>query len=173
MSEDWRVDVAKDIRDSARFAGTRQAREGYGDNDQRRISGWAREAAQGDPARAEETVGLNEDGRPKRTGSHKEPVSAPPTLAEAGIDKKLSVRAQKAAAIPPEEFEKRVKSAQKQAVQSVEATAARHTADRQAARDEGREVNWPPNRARFWQPIAFEYDRTNLQIHIFSCSLPC
>jgi len=43
-----------------------------------------------------ETVGLHEGGRPSKTGSDEEPVSRP-TLADAGIDKKLSSRAQKLA----------------------------------------------------------------------------
>src|SRR5690606_32625761 len=51
-----------------------------------------------------ETVGLNEGGRPKKTGSDMEPVSKP-TLEQAGIDKKLSMRAQKLAAVPEDEFE--------------------------------------------------------------------
>lgn len=62
--------------------------------------------------------GLNKGGRPaEKTGSEKEPVSSPvlksapktvPTLAEAGIDKKLSSRAQKLAAVPDEQFEAEV-----------------------------------------------------------------
>jgi phage N-6-adenine-methyltransferase len=53
-----------------------------------------------------ETVGLNEGGRPpEKTGADMEPVYKPPTLAEAGIDKKLSSHAQKVAAIPEDEFE--------------------------------------------------------------------
>jgi hypothetical protein len=38
------------------------------------------------------SVGLNEGGRPKKTGLPKNPVS-PPSLAEAGIDKNLADRA--------------------------------------------------------------------------------
>lgn len=63
-------------------------------------------------AEQKETVGLNRGGgekgigrRGKQCGSKKEPHSAPPTLAEAGIDKKLSSTAQKLAAIPNDEFE--------------------------------------------------------------------
>lgn len=64
------------------------------------------------------TEGLNQGGRPpEKTGSKSEPVSvarqeAPaqpvPTLAEAGIDKKLSSRAQKLAAVPEDQFEAEV-----------------------------------------------------------------
>lgn len=51
---------------------------------------------------------LQKGGRPpQKTGSSKEPVSSP-TLAEAGIDKKLSSRAQKLAAVPQAEFEAEV-----------------------------------------------------------------
>lgn len=51
-----------------------------------------------------ETVGLNEGGRPAKTPSEKEGVSKA-TLIEAGIDYKLSSRAQKMAAVPAEKFE--------------------------------------------------------------------
>jgi hypothetical protein len=50
------------------------------------------------------TVGLAKPGRKPAIGSRAEPISAP-TLAEAGIDKKLSARAQKIAAMPMRKFE--------------------------------------------------------------------
>ncbi len=37
-----------------------------------------------------ETVGLAPAGRPRKIGSDEEPISKPPTLADAGIDKKRS-----------------------------------------------------------------------------------
>jgi hypothetical protein len=54
-----------------------------------------------------ETVGLAKGGQPyqKSTGSKAEPVA---TLADAGIDKKLSSRSQKLAAIPEDKFEKQI-----------------------------------------------------------------
>ena len=57
-----------------------------------------------------ESVGLNkgaaEKGRTKQRGSDEEPRSnAVPTLAEAGIDKKLSSRSQKLASIPEQKFD--------------------------------------------------------------------
>ena len=55
-----------------------------------------------------ETVGLNGGGwrqRQASCGSTKEPQDVPPTLAQAGIDKKLSARSQKIASIPEEDFE--------------------------------------------------------------------
>jgi N6-adenosine-specific RNA methylase IME4 len=51
------------------------------------------------------TVGLNEGGRPRKTGSSSAPVSNNPTLASAGIDKKLSARSQAIAAISEDDFE--------------------------------------------------------------------
>ena len=55
-----------------------------------------------------ETVGLNKGGNPNLpTGTQSEPVVRP-TLAEAGIDKKLSSRAQKLAAVPAAKFERMV-----------------------------------------------------------------
>lgn len=55
------------------------------------------------------TVGLasggEHGGRKKKDGSREEPSNVRPTLEAAGIDKKLSSRAQKLAAVPKEEFE--------------------------------------------------------------------
>jgi hypothetical protein len=45
-------------------------------------------------------------GRNSSGGTLKEPPESKPTLAEAGIDKKLSIHAQKLAAIPEEDFER-------------------------------------------------------------------
>ena len=61
-------------------------------------------------AAQKETVGLNTGGGNTgggntSGGSLVAPPQAPPTLAEAGIDKKLSSRAQKLAAVPEEKFE--------------------------------------------------------------------
>lgn len=50
-----------------------------------------------------ETVGLNAGAL--RRGANEEPRDERPTLAEAGIDKKLSSRAQKLAAVPEDKFE--------------------------------------------------------------------
>ncbi len=53
-----------------------------------------------------ETVGLAPAGRPRKIGADAEPISDKvPTLAEVGIDKKLSARSQAIAAIPEEDFE--------------------------------------------------------------------
>ncbi len=52
--------------------------------------------------------GMSKGGRPPETGSVEEPVNSP-TLAEVGIDKKLSARAQRIAAVPEPEFEAEVK----------------------------------------------------------------
>lgn len=48
-------------------------------------------------------------GRPIKIGSKLEPISKPPTLAAAGISKKISSRAQTLAAIPEEEFEEAIR----------------------------------------------------------------
>lgn len=60
-----------------------------------------------------ETVGMNRGaagGGKKESprGSYVEPRDSAPTLAEAGIDKKLSARAQKIAEIPEDKFEQRL-----------------------------------------------------------------
>jgi hypothetical protein len=55
----------------------------------------------------------SEGGRPKETGAREEPVldTAPATLADMGITKKQSARAQKLAEIPAEEFQARIEAA--------------------------------------------------------------
>ena len=53
-------------------------------------------------------MGLAAGGQPyqsRPTGAAREPVASRPTLADTGIDKKLSARAQKLAAVPEPEFE--------------------------------------------------------------------
>lgn len=53
--------------------------------------------------------GLSKGGRPaEKTGREQRPVSERPTLADAGISKDLSSRAQKLAAVPEAEFEAEV-----------------------------------------------------------------
>ena len=65
----------------------------------------ANERRLGEMIRAQkESVGLADGGDAQRTRFHKGTESRP-TLADAGIDKKLSSRAQKLAAVPEEKFE--------------------------------------------------------------------
>ena len=67
-----------------------------------------------------ETVGLNGGGwrqRQASCGSTKEPQDVPPTLAQAGIDKKLSARSQKIASIPEEDFEQTLAEHRQRTVQ--------------------------------------------------------
>jgi hypothetical protein len=53
-----------------------------------------------------QTIGLNQGAVKGKTGTKAAPVlDSRPTLADAGVDKKLSMRAQRLAAIPPEEYE--------------------------------------------------------------------
>jgi len=86
------------------------------------------------------TVGLAKGGQPyqrKSTGTAAEPVATPPapTLAEAGIDKKLSSRAQKISAIPDAKFEEMVadgreemqRAAEKRVVKEIKIAQARDT----------------------------------------------
>ena len=79
------------------------------------------------------TIGLAKGGQPhqtKSTGSSAEPVAL--TLAAAGIDKKLSARTQKIAAIPESKFETHLAAAKKQAADALRMT----TAERQQLRTE-------------------------------------
>ena len=101
------VDEAKSIHDKAEAmrAYARQTKNRQGEIDMAEIRMRA-ERRLGELITAQkETVGLAPAGRPRKFGSDEEPISRPPTLAEAGIDKKLSSRAQKLAAVPEGKFE--------------------------------------------------------------------
>lgn len=102
------VDEVKEIRDAseAMRAYARQAQNKQLETDAAEIRIRA-ERRLGELLRAQkETVGLNQGAVPGKTGNKGAPVLDPrPTLAEAGITKKLSSRAQKLAAVPAEEFE--------------------------------------------------------------------
>ncbi len=106
------VDEVKDIRDKAEAmrAYAHQAKNREMEVDAAEIRMRA-ERRLGELIRAQkETVGLQAGGRSRKgggtRGAKKEPQpSAPPTLADVGIDKKLSSRAQKLAAVPEDQFE--------------------------------------------------------------------
>lgn len=110
LAEARNVDEVKDMRDKAMaiqtYAKQAKNRELEADAIEIRV-------------RAERRLGEMLREAPKRTtahstgggskGSKREPLpDAPPTLAEIGVSKKLSARAQKAAAIPQETFEAKV-----------------------------------------------------------------
>lgn len=106
IAEAKTTDEARDIRDKAEAmrAYGRQAKNRALEVDAAEIRMRA-ERRLGEIIRDQkETVGFHEGGRPSKTGADREPVSKP-TLADAGIDKKLSSRAQKMAAVPEEQFE--------------------------------------------------------------------
>ena len=106
LAEAKSVDEVKDVRDkaSAMRAYAQQAKNRQMEVDAAEIRMRA-ERRLGEMLRQQkETTGLNPGGRPTKTGANKEPVYTPP-LADAGIDKKLSARAQKMAAVPEEQFE--------------------------------------------------------------------
>jgi N6-adenosine-specific RNA methylase IME4 len=66
-----------------------------------------------------ETIGLNQGAVPGKTGSKSEPVLDPrPTLADVGISKKLSSRAQKMAAVPEAKFEAMIAAWRERALQA-------------------------------------------------------
>jgi N6-adenosine-specific RNA methylase IME4 len=108
VAEAKTVDEAKDIRDKAiaMQAYARQARNRDLETDALEIRMRAtrrldqlRQAQKG-------TVGLNEGGRPSKTGLAKNPVL--PTLASQGIDKNLAHNARKLGALSEEDFERAV-----------------------------------------------------------------
>ncbi len=104
------TDEAKDIRDKAEAMRVyaRQAKDRQLEVDAAEIRIRA-ERRLGELIRAQqETVGLAKGGGDTSTGTRKVPVQEPPTLAEAGISKKLSSRAQKLAAVPQDNFEELV-----------------------------------------------------------------
>lgn len=112
LAEARQVDEAKDLRDKAEAmrAYAHQAKNKQLEVDAAEIR-FRAERRLGELIRAQkETVGLAKGGQPYQasTGSDKEPVDRAPTLAQAGIDKKLSSRAQKIAAIPEQEFESQI-----------------------------------------------------------------
>src|SRR5690606_11454817 len=107
------VDEAKDLRDKAEAmrAYARQAKNKQLEVDAAEIRIRA-ERRLGELIRAQkETVGLatGAAGIGKAASAVPDEYrTQPPTLAEAGIDKKLSSRAQKLAAIPEQEFESQI-----------------------------------------------------------------
>lgn len=110
LAEAKGTDEAKDIRDKAEAMRVyaHQAKNRQMEVDAAEIRMRA-ERRLGEMIRQQkETVGLNTGtaglGRPDLGGSDRE-LPKTPTLAEAGIDKKLSSRAQKLAAVPEEKFE--------------------------------------------------------------------
>lgn len=114
LAEAKSVDEAKNLRDQAEVlrAYARQAKNRQLEIDAAEIRLRA-ERRLGELIEAQkESVGLNKGGRPKtgadeepvKTGADEEPVYIP-KLSDIGIDKKLSSRAQKLAAVPEEQFE--------------------------------------------------------------------
>jgi len=108
LAEAKSVDEVKDIRDKAEAmrAYAHQAKNRQMEIDAAEIRIRAERYLGGMIQQQKETVGLATGGQPyQATGSKSEPVDRPPTLAQVGIDKKLSSHAQKVAAIPEDEFE--------------------------------------------------------------------
>ena len=115
LAECQRVDEVKDIRDKslAMEAYARQAKD----------TGLMQMAAEikvraerrlGEMLREQKEAGGMNSGQLLR-GSDMEPRSAAPTLAEVGIDKKLSMRSQQLAAMPEQHFEAAIASAKETA----------------------------------------------------------
>jgi phage N-6-adenine-methyltransferase len=100
------VDEVKEIRDKAEAmrAYARQAKNKELEIDATEIRIRAERRLGEMIVAQKQTVGLGQAGRPRKIGSDSEPIK-PPTLAEVGIDKKLSARAQKIAAVPEAKFE--------------------------------------------------------------------
>lgn len=115
VTEAKTTDEAKEIRNTAQAmrAYARQAKNRSMEIDAAEIRMRA-EYRLGELIKAQkETVGLSTGtagrGRPKKGGTSMEPPKdVPPTLSEAGIDKKLSARSQKLANLSKDEFENRV-----------------------------------------------------------------
>lgn len=101
------VDEVKDIRDKAEAmrAYAKQAKNKQLEIDASEIR-FRAERRIGELMAAQRDAGaMSGGGRPSETGLKTNPVYAPPTLAEAGIDKNLADRARKYAAVPEHEFE--------------------------------------------------------------------
>lgn len=107
IAEAKAVDEVKGIRDTAEAmrAAARIAKNKQAEIDMTEIRFRAERRLGEMMAAQREANGFSAGGRPsEKTGSQTDPVSAPPTLAEAGIDKHLADRARKFAAIPEQEF---------------------------------------------------------------------
>jgi N6-adenosine-specific RNA methylase IME4 len=147
LAEARSVDEVKDVRDVAMamklYAKQAKNRDLEADAYELRVRA---ERKLGEMIAAQkETVGLATGGQPyqrKSTGTAAEPVAPPPTptLAEAGIDKKLSSRAQKISAIPSVKFEEMVaegreevqRAAEKRVVKEIKIAQARDSYDARA-----------------------------------------
>jgi len=111
LAEAKSVDEVKDLRDKAEAmrAYARQAKNKQLETDAAEIRIRAERRLGELIAGQKATVGMAKGGQPyQSTGSKSAPVERAATLAEAGIDKKLSARAQKMAAVPEAEFESMV-----------------------------------------------------------------
>ncbi|MES0071882.1 MT-A70 family methyltransferase [Mesorhizobium sp. M0058] len=106
LAEAKSVDEVKDWRDKAEAmrAYARQAKNKKLEVDAAEIRVRAERRLGELIAGQKTTIGLNPGGRPK-TSAEREQLPEPPTLADVGIDRKLSSRAQKMAAVPEQEFE--------------------------------------------------------------------
>jgi N6-adenosine-specific RNA methylase IME4 len=123
LAEAKSVDEAKDIRDKAiaMAAYARQAKNRDLEADAIEIRMRAERRLGEMLVEQKATVGFAKPGPKTEIGSPSEP-NYRPTLAEAGIDKKLSSRAQKLAQVSPERFEQMVgdtRDAMNRAVQTV------------------------------------------------------
>jgi N6-adenosine-specific RNA methylase IME4 len=133
LAEACRVDEVKGIRDKALAMQTyaRQAKDGD-------MIAWATDIR----LRAERKAGqmLREmDEKRERRRSEEPGNTALPALSDLGVTKMQSSRWQKLGALDDEQFEERAAVAKRQAVASVEATAAERTAEKKERRAE-REV---------------------------------
>jgi len=154
ISEAKSVDEAKEIHDRADAfrAYARQAKNKQLEVDAAEIRMRA-EYRLGELIRAQkETVGLAK-GSPgnQYTGPvPNENRSTPPTLAEAGIDKKLSSRAQKLAAVPKDEFESMIGEWRGRVeLENERVTTNLLRAGERARRDEdlsAKDLQWPEGR---------------------------
>lgn len=140
LAECRRIDEAKDLRDRAEAMRhyARQARDVQLEIDAWEIRVRAERRLGEMIAAQKETIGLHRGGRPK-TGSGAEPVSVP-TLAEAGIDKKLSAAAQKVAGISEQAFEamverRRAEMTADRTRRTLVLVQAENKSDRRAARE--------------------------------------
>jgi hypothetical protein len=108
VAEAKTVDEAKDIRDKAiaMQAYARQAKNRDLEADALEIRMRATRRLDQLRQAQKATVGLNEGGRPPKTGLVENPVS--PTLASQGIDKSLAHNARKLGALSEEDFERKV-----------------------------------------------------------------
>jgi len=152
LAEARTVDVARDVRNQAEAMRiyARQIKDRAVEIDAAEIRIRAERRLGEIIVAQKEGVGLSAGGRPKKTPTAEEAVSALPTLAEIGIDHKLSARCQKLAGLAPARFDAMLGAWREKVLHEHErVTTVLLREDDRATRDDGlarQAAPWPAGR---------------------------